>query len=164
MTTKPAKPSKRWTVSTFRVVTCASTKPKNVAHLVAAAVVVAADIAAAAAEIVVAVAVEIVVVVAVAVVVTTAVAVVVIVALITEVGKPNTQATFIQKARRKRRAFFCALNQRKKWRPLQPSPSSFSINLRINSPIQASAISVVKQSHLSAVARRAKKNPSHPFS
>jgi hypothetical protein len=126
MTTKPAKPSKRWTVSTFRVVTCASTKPKNVAHLVAAAaVVVAADIAAAAAEIVVAVvAVEIVVVVAVAVVVTTAVAVVVIVAPITEVGKPNAQATFIQKARRKRRAFFCALNQRKKWRPLRQSPQN----------------------------------------
>ena len=108
MTTKPAKPSKRWTVSTFRVVTCASTKPKNVAHLVAAAVVVVADIAAAAAEIVVAVAAEIVVAVAVAVVVTTAVVVAVIVAPITEVGKLNAPATFIQKARRKRRAFFCA--------------------------------------------------------
>ena len=107
MTTKPAKPSKRWTVSTFRVVTCASTKPKNVAHLVAAAVVVVvADIAAAAAEIVVAVAAEIVVAVAVAVVVTTAVVVAVIVAPITEVGKLNAPATFIQKARRKRRAFF----------------------------------------------------------
>lgn len=104
MTTKPAKPSKRWTVSTFRVVTCASTKPKNVAHLAAAAVV--ADIAAAAAEIVVAVAAEIVVAVAVAVVVTTAVVVAVIVAPITEVGKLNAPATFIQKARRKRRAFF----------------------------------------------------------
>jgi hypothetical protein len=109
MTTKPAKPSKRWTVSTFRVVTCASTKPKNVAHLVAAAVVVVvADIAAAAAEIVVAVAAEIVVAVAVAVVVTTAVVVAVIVAPITEVGKLNAPATFIQKTRRKRRAFFCA--------------------------------------------------------
>jgi hypothetical protein len=107
MTTKPAKPSKRWTVSTFRVVTCASTKPKNVAHLAAAAAaVVAADIAAAAAEIVVAVAAEIVVAVAVAVVVTTAVVVAVIVAPITEVGKLNAPATFIQKARRKRRAFF----------------------------------------------------------
>ena len=108
MTTKPAKPSKRWTVSTFRVVTCASTKPKNVAHLVAVvvAVVVVADIAAAAAEIVVAVAAEIVVAVAVAVVVTTAVVVAVIVAPITEVGKLNAPATFIQKARRKRRAFF----------------------------------------------------------
>ena len=108
MTTKPAKPSKRWTVSTFRVVTCASTKPKNVAHLVVAVVVVVADIAAAAAEIVVAVAAEIVVAVAVAVVVTTAVVVAVIVAPITEVGKLNAPATFIQKARRKRRAFFCA--------------------------------------------------------
>lgn len=69
---------------------------------------VAADIAAAAAEIVVAVAAEIVVAVAVAVVVTTAVVVAVIVAPITEVGKLNAPATFIQKARRKRRAFFCA--------------------------------------------------------
>ena len=72
------------------------------------AVVVVADIAAAAAEIVVAVAAEIVVAVAVAVVVTTAVVVAVIVAPITEVGKLNAPATFIQKARRKRRAFFCA--------------------------------------------------------